>query len=81
MNGEAAALETQDDKYFVKAPVSAKDVDKAITVEIAGVGSVTDSVEAYTARVDESSNTYKLVQALRAYGADAKRFAEAKAEG
>ena len=43
-----------------------------------GVGSVTDSAEAYTARVGSGENEYKLVQALRAYGADAKRFAEAK---
>ena len=79
VNGEAAALETQDAQYFVKAPISAKDFDKAITVEIAGVGSVTDSAEAYTARVGSGENEYKLVQALRAYGADAKRFAAAKA--
>ena len=70
-------VQESGDFKFVKAAVSAKDFDKAITVEIEGVGSVTDSAEASTARVGSGENVYKLTQALRAYGADAKRFAEA----
>ena len=79
VDGSAATLETSGAFKFVKASVAAKDFDKTITVEIEGVGTVTDSAEAYTARVGSGENEYKLVQALRAYGADAKRYAEAKA--
>ena len=77
-------LEKVGDHYVTTASVSAKDIDAAVTVTITAadgetlLGTVTDSVEAYTARVLESETAYKLAQALRAYGADAKRFAEAK---
>ena len=40
---------------------------------------MTDSVSAYTSRVPTTDNAYKLALALRAYGADAKRYADAKA--
>ncbi len=78
VNGGTADLQTSGSFRFVRASVTAKDFDKPITVAFDGVGSVTDSVEAYTARVEPGSDAYRLAQALRAYGADAKRYNDAK---
>jgi len=79
------ALETQEETgfRFVKAPVAAKEFDTAITVALynAGseqIGTVVDSVEGYTSRITEGDDAYYLAQALRAYGADAKRYDDAK---
>ncbi|MDO4845777.1 MAG: hypothetical protein Q3977_04105, partial [Oscillospiraceae bacterium] len=77
VNGEAAEVETFGDYKFVTAAVRARDFDTAITVAIDGVGSVTDSVSGYTSRMTHA-NTVKLGQALRAYGANAMRYAAAK---
>ncbi len=86
VGGEAAAVEDNGDGFkYVKAAVSAKDFDTAITVAltasdgVTALGSVTDSVSGYTSRIASTDDAYHLAQALRAYGADAKRFAEAKA--
>ena len=79
----AATIETNGNFKYVKTSVTAKNFDTAITVAIDGVGSVTDSVEAYTARVlastdPENVEAQKLAQALRNYGADAMRYDAAK---
>ena len=77
VNGEDTALETEGDYKTVKAAVRAKNFDAPVTVVIDGVGSVTDSVSGYTSRLDDE-NSARLVTALRAYGADAMRYAAAK---
>ena len=85
IGGEDVAVQTSDNFKFVQAAVSAKDFDTAITVALTAsdgttaLGTVTDSVSAYTSRIGSGDDTYRLAQALRAYGADAKRYAEAKA--
>ena len=64
---------------YVEASVAAKDFDTAITVEFEGVGSVTDSISAYTKRlIDKGDASSNLANALRAYGAAAKAYSDAK---
>lgn len=86
VNGNAAVVEMQGEEYVVLVPVSAKDIDAKITVTLTAADgatvlcTVSDSLEAYTARlIDTNSNAAKLAKALRAYGANAKRFSAAKA--
>ena len=85
IGGKNVAVQESGNFKFVQASVSAKDFDTAITVALTAsdgttaLGTVTDSVSAYTSRIGSSDDAYNLAQALRAYGADAKRFAAAKA--
>ncbi|MBR2896835.1 MAG: hypothetical protein IKC04_02980, partial [Oscillospiraceae bacterium] len=82
VDAELVAQGTSDFKTLMVG-LSAKDFDTEVTVKLLDaenneIGTVVDSVEAYTSRVGENENSYRLAQALRAYGADAKRYYEAK---
>ena len=89
VGGSAAASTSGTDEngkyHYVEVAVSAKDFDTAITVAFEGVGSVTDSLSAYTGRVLDSDTAenlkaHNLATALRAYGAAAMAYSAAKSQ-